>query len=246
MNFINDYSAITGLLDKNRTWKLLRSDNAPLVIAFLKNIFRDEREISYEKARAELKECFQDIKTTFGTEVSFRQSSDYLRHWMEQGWIVEMDGSVTMTDAAQKAIDFTQMLESPVVSTSATHLQILQNEVKQLFIDVSTDKKVRIGALLKQKRELESRIDAVKMGGGSFLTPAEQRERMRTIYELAERLPADFRNKRNRPQHPYTYDRALFHQGTGSGKGSGGGAEAAPDRIRHGIRRLFPDDLQYC
>ena len=70
MNFINDYSAITGLLDKNRTWKLLRSDNAPLVIAFLKNIFRDEREISYEKARAELKECFQDIKTTFGTEVS--------------------------------------------------------------------------------------------------------------------------------------------------------------------------------
>ncbi len=193
MNFINDFSALTSLLDKNRTWKLLRSDNAPLVMAFLKNLFSDEREVSYEKARAELKECFQDIKTAFGTELSNRQSSDYLRYWMEQGWIIEMDGFVTMTDAAQKAIDFTQMLESRVVSTSATHLQILQNEVKQLFIDVSTDKKVRIGTLLKQKRELDSRIESVKMGGGSFLTPAEQREKMRTIYELAERLPADFR-----------------------------------------------------
>ncbi len=193
MNFLTDYSNIKELLDSNRTWKLLRADHAPIILAFLKNLFKNVRDVSYEQARAELKECFQDIKSTYGAEIPFRQSSDYLRNWMDEGWLMEINGSLTMTDAAQRAIAFVEMLESRIVSTSATHLQILQNEVETLFIDVSTNKTFRVGALSKQLLDLQTRINAIEMGGGSILSHSEQREKMRTIYELAQRLPSDFR-----------------------------------------------------
>lgn len=42
-----------------------------------------------------------------------------------------------MTDADQKAIDFCDRLENIVVSTSATHLEILQQEVQKLYIQVA-------------------------------------------------------------------------------------------------------------
>lgn len=137
MNFISDFSKYSSILEINNTWKLLRAKSAPFVISFLKNIFSKDREVPYEYARANLKEFSDDLVNKLSPEDRKQSAKDYLREWMDRGWLRELDNKLFMTDAAQKAIDFCDRLENKVVSTSATHLEILQQEVQKLYIQVA-------------------------------------------------------------------------------------------------------------
>ncbi|MGN1356332.1 MAG: DUF3375 domain-containing protein [Succinivibrionaceae bacterium] len=193
MNFFDDYNSLSILLQENKTWRLLRADNAPLIIAFLKNIFNEEREVSYDTARAKLKEFLDEYRLKEDKSEG-RQAGDYLREWMDRGWILEMNNNVIMTDAAQKAISFCKLLKNNTVSTSATHLQMLQNEIRQFCIDIQTDSKVRVAALREQRDELDQRIKLISAGKDRGLTEAEKKERVRVISDLAFRLPQDFRH----------------------------------------------------
>ena len=62
MNFIADYTTLNDLLTNNKTWKLLRADRAPLILAFLKNLFNNETEVSYGSARANLIEFLKQLE----------------------------------------------------------------------------------------------------------------------------------------------------------------------------------------
>ena len=104
MNFISDFSRYNSLLEVNNTWKLLRAKSAPFVISFLKNIFAKEREVPYEYARANLKEFLDELVNKLTPEERKQSAKDYLRDWMDRGWIRELDNKIFMTDAAQKAI----------------------------------------------------------------------------------------------------------------------------------------------
>ncbi|MGN1392854.1 MAG: DUF3375 domain-containing protein [Succinivibrionaceae bacterium] len=192
MNFIDDYNSLSALLQDNRTWKLLRAETAPLIIAYLKNIFTEEREVAYDTARANLKEFLEEYRKQEKLDAE-RPATEYLREWMDKGWIMEMNNTIIMTDSAQKAISFCKMIKNNTVSTSATHLQILQNEIRQFCIDIGTDNKLRIAALREQRDELDTRIKMISSGKDKGLTESEKKERIRAISDLAVRLPDDFR-----------------------------------------------------
>lgn len=192
MNFIDDYNSLSALLQDNRTWKLLRAETAPLIIAYLKNIFAEEREVAYDTARANLKEFLEEYRKQEKLDAE-RPATEYLREWMDKGWIMEMNNTIIMTDAAQKAISFCKMIKNNTVSTSATHLQMLQNEIRQFCIDIGTDNKLRIAALREQRDELDTRIKMISSGKDKGLTESEKKERIRAISDLAVRLPDDFR-----------------------------------------------------
>lgn len=192
MNFLEDFNSLSVLLDSNKTWKLLRADNAPFILSFLKNIFKDEREVAFDDVRANLKEFLEEYRFQEKI-VSDRSASDYLREWIDKGWLNEMDNNVIMTDASQKALNFCEVMKDKLVSTSATHLQILQNEIQQLCIEIGTDKSTKIKSLAKQRDALNERIKIINAGKDKSLTEAEKKEHIRTIYDLARRLPNDFR-----------------------------------------------------
>lgn len=192
MNYLSDFTVYNELLENNRTWKLLRADTAPFILAFLKNIFKDEQEIDYEEARTRLKDFLQDLKEECLLN-NDRNATDYLRDWLDHGWLVELNNKLSMTDAAQKALDFCNMLNKQSISTSATHLQILQNEVQKLFVRVGTDKKARIGELKQQRNILDLEIKMIEEGREVALTENEKRERIRAIYDIANNIPKDFR-----------------------------------------------------
>ncbi len=192
MNFLDDFIFYGSLISDNRTLKLLRADNAPLIMAFLKNIFQEESEVDYIEARERLTEFLSELQKQYPDE-NRSSATVYFREWIANGWIREMNNRLTMSDAAQKAINMCTVLNSRIVSTSATHLQILQTEIQKLYIQVSSDKKERIKELRLKKKEIEEEIELIRAGKDMDLSPEEQRERIRAIYDIACRLPEDFR-----------------------------------------------------
>ena len=197
MNFIADYTTLNDLLTNNKTWKLLRADSAPLILSFLKNLFNNETEVSYGSARANLieflKQLEPDLNQADFENIVTSKSSDLLREWINNGWLTELNNNVTLTDSSQRALDFCNLLANRTVNTSATHLQIFLNELQQLYVRVGIDKKARTSELIKQKKELEEEIKLIREGRQIPLTESQKRERIRTLFDLASRLPRDFR-----------------------------------------------------
>lgn len=192
MSFKDDFREFSQLLSADRTLKLLRAENAPLIMGFLRNTFQDESEVDYVDAREHLTEYLEDLKK-LRPEVGWQSASFYFREWMDSGWIRELNNRLTMTDAAQKAISFCNVLRNRVVSTSSTHLQILQSEIQNLYLRISVDRRTRIRELKRRKKELDVEIELIRQGLDRSMTEAEQREKIRAIYDLASRLPNDFR-----------------------------------------------------
>jgi len=114
MNFLADYTKLNDLLGTNRTWKLLRADRAPLIIAFLKNLFANETEVPYGTARANLIEFLKQIEPELEKEnfenIVTSKSSDLLREWINNGWLTELNNCITLTDSSQRALDFCNLL----------------------------------------------------------------------------------------------------------------------------------------
>ena len=208
MNFLADYTALSDLQSTNRTWRLLRANTAPFIISFLKNMFANETEVPYGTARANLVDFLKSSPETLLEEelkskpnptpeefsnILSTKSATLLREWINNGWITELDNNLSLTDSSQRALDFCNLLINRTVSTSATHLQIFLNELRQLYIRIGVDKKARTSQLMKQKKELENEIKLIREGRQLPLSEAEKKERIRTLYDLASRLPNDFR-----------------------------------------------------
>ncbi len=62
MDFFTDYYLLQEQVSENKTWKLLRADNADVILAFLKNVFKEEREIPYDEAYVLLTGFLNDLK----------------------------------------------------------------------------------------------------------------------------------------------------------------------------------------
>lgn len=191
MTFIALHSRFNRLKTEHAAWRLLRVGNAPLILAFVSEAFREEREISFGRARVLLETELNSMNDE-GREVE-KSAGAYLREWEQEGWLRELDDQLTCTDACDVALRFCQSLEQREVSASASHLRIVQDAVNQLAVDLSPNPRERINLLEHKKTALQAEIDKLASGVVHELSEAEQRERIREIYQLAAVLTGDFR-----------------------------------------------------
>jgi hypothetical protein len=192
LNFQGLQAKYRRLFQESAAWKLLRADNAPVILAFIADLFSDESEVAFGRARvaleAELARCREEgiweTETTAGA---------YLNQWIRSGWLREMDDKLTKTDAGEVALRFCQGLDQRNTGTTASHLRIVQEAVRDLAVAVSPNADERIALLEHKKAELQREIDALKAGVVIQLSEIQQRERIREIYQLASVLTGDFR-----------------------------------------------------
>jgi hypothetical protein len=192
LNFQGLQAKYRRLFQENATWKLLRATNAPLILAFLADLFSEENEIPFSRARvaldAELMRCRElgiwEAETNAGT---------YLNEWIRSGWLREMDDTLTRTDASEIAFRFCRGLDERSTGTTASHLRIVQEAVRDFAVAISPDVGERINLLENKRAEIQREIDTLSAGVVVELTAAEQRERIREIYQLASVLTGDFR-----------------------------------------------------
>lgn len=192
LNFQGLQAKYRRLFAESTAWKLLRADNAPLILAFLADLFAEESEVPFSRARvaldAELVRCRElgvwETETGAGT---------YLNQWIRAGWLREMDDMLTKTDASETAFRFCQGLDERAAGTTASHLRIVQEAVRDFALAISPDMGERVELLTRKKAEIQREIDDLDAGIFKELTEAEQRERIREIYQLASVLTGDFR-----------------------------------------------------
>lgn len=192
MNFSGWQARFRRLQDEDATWKLLRADNAPIILAFIADLFAEDNEVPFARARIAL-----DTELERGRELGYWSSESgagtYLNQWIRAGWLREMDDMLSKTDASETALRFCRTLDEPVAGTSASHLRIVQDAVRDFAVAVNPNLDERAAQLEQQKREIQCSIDELNSGVSVELSEAEQRERIREIYQLASVLTGDFR-----------------------------------------------------
>ncbi len=191
MNIAAFHSRFSRLKSEHVAWRLLRADNAPLILAFVSEVFREESEVAFGRARVVLESELSRLRDE-GRELE-KSAGAYLREWIHAGWLRELDDQLTCTDACDVAMRFCQSLEQREVHASASHLRIVQDAVNQLAVDLSPNPEERITLLEHKKATLQREIDNLAAGVVHELSAAEQRERIREIYQLAAVLTGDFR-----------------------------------------------------
>lgn len=180
------------LFQESAAWKLLRADNAPVILAFISDLFSEESEVPFGRARialdAELARCRES--GIWQTETG---AGTYLNLWIRAGWLREMDDQLTKTDASEVALRFCQGLDQRGAGTTASHLRIVQEAVRDFVVAISSNPNERVTLLEYRKAEIQREIDDLNAGVITELSEAQQRERIREIYQLASVLTGDFR-----------------------------------------------------
>jgi len=178
------------LLTENAAWRLLHADNAPIILAFISDLFAQDNEVAFGKARAALDAELPNWIDVYGTH---ENAGIYLRQWIQSGWLREHDDKLTRTDAFELALRFAQSLDHRDSSATASHLRIVQDAVRDLAIALSPNPEERINLLLSRQQEIEFEIQRLREGHIAQLPDSEQRERIRGLYHLASVLTGDFR-----------------------------------------------------
>lgn len=178
--------------EENDSWRLLRAKNAPLILAFLADLFKEDSDVAFGKARvaldAELKRCRES-----GIWQTDTNAITYLREWVQSGWLRDLDDHLNKTDACEIALRFCQGLDQRENSATASHLRIVQEAVRDLAIAISPNANERVTLLKSRQDEIQLEIDALNAGVVTQLTEDEQHERVKEIYQLSSVLTGDFR-----------------------------------------------------
>ena len=177
---------------ESAAWRLLRADNAPFILAFIATAFETDSEISYAQAKTLLDNFLTEARLD-GTWQTESNASSYLNDWINKGWLREMDNRITVTDSTDRVLRFCQSFDERMISTSASHLRIVQESVRDLAVMMSENTAERIAILEKQKAQLERQISDLNAGNVVYLNDYEKKERIREIYQLAFGLTGDFR-----------------------------------------------------
>ena len=177
---------------EHSAWRLLRTDNAPMVLAFVADLFEDLNEVAFGRAKVAL-DTELELWREQGLLDSEVNASTYLRQWIQAGWLRELDDFVSKTDACEVALRFCRQLEQRESNATASHLRIVQDTVRDLSVAISPDPNERISLLEARKAEIQHELDELSAGIVHELSEAEQRERIIEIYQLAAVLTGDFR-----------------------------------------------------
>nr|WP_306296833.1 DUF3375 domain-containing protein [Candidatus Entotheonella palauensis] len=185
---------------EHAAWRLLRAENAPLILAFVADLFSEANDIPFGRAKAALDTELSRWREQGVWEADV-SAGIYLRQWIQAGWLREIDDQLTKTDACEVALRFCQDLEQRETHATASHLRIVQDAVRDLAVDLSSNADERIALLTSRQAALQREIDDLNAGVVAELSEAEQRERIREVYQLAAVLTGDFRRVEDEIRH---------------------------------------------
>ncbi|MDB5970115.1 MAG: hypothetical protein JWQ90_2565 [Hydrocarboniphaga sp.] len=179
------------LRDDRTAWRLLRADTAPLILAFLGELFSEVTEVSIDRAKTELEIYLS--KHGSGEAGPAVAARSFINQWVNANYLREQSQKLTMTSVTQTALQFVESIGRRDMMVTASHLETVNQEMGRLLVELSPD----IG---ERSRLLEEQIDALEKakkrlleGHVEELTRTQKRERVRHLYTLAASLSQDFR-----------------------------------------------------
>ena len=195
--------SIRTFFEASPTARLLRSDNAPLVLDFLHRVFKSGELISIGQAdlRIRLQHYQEEIHDTEPTLLP-GPPERYLTHWVDSGWLqrfleaASVEPQFQLTRYAEEAIQFVDSAVargSNLVGTES-RLRLVIDTLEDIVRGASADPDRRLDYLKSQRATIDEEIRAIESGKSVHVyRPAQIRERFQNAIDLLRALQSDFR-----------------------------------------------------
>lgn len=191
------------LVETDATWRLLRSDNAPVTAALLgENLGGENRRL----LAAELYEAIDhDLDALRAHDFDLPQTAQaYCAEWRKAGFLVRRPAeeargeTFELAPGALGALRFIEQLAAPRQTVTESRLLSIAAQLNQLAIDTDPDTTRRLEQLHAQRDRLDAQIERIKAGDDDTIDASRAAERVRDILAQAEELPSDFARVRAR------------------------------------------------
>lgn len=205
MDQLRSHDETDELRRRHPAWQLLRARTAPLVLAFLGNVFVDEnaRSVSRTDLLTRLDELLHAINGRADDDGDryARTAAAYVDEWADPatGWLRAYyppgadEPAYDATPAVEKALSWLRSLQpAPFVGTES-RLNTVIELLRQMAFGAEQDPQVRLEELHRRRRQIQEEIDRVSSGQVDLLDPAAQRDRYQQFATTARELLADFR-----------------------------------------------------
>jgi hypothetical protein len=198
-----DYDELVSLRANSPAWRLLRADNAPLVLSVLGRIFVTEnvRSVSATDLTARVDDELYALNNRLGVGMFPRAARAYLDDWSsaEVGWLRKFyppgadEPHFDATPAVEKAIGFLESMRARTFVGTESRLTTLFELLRQMVFGAQADPQVRLAELRRRREELDAEIAQAESGSVPVLDPFAQRDRYEQFTTTACELLADFR-----------------------------------------------------
>ena len=198
-----DFDELDLLRRNSSAWKLLRADNAPLVLAFLGKVFVDDnvRSISATELTGRLDDVLYALNERLGDGTFPKSAKAYLDDWSEPavGWLHKYypPGSDEVhfdaTSAVEKALIWVDSLRARSFVGTESRLNTVFDLLRQMAYGAETDPDIRLADLHRRRDEIDAEINRVEGGDFAVLDSSAQRDRYQQFATTARELLADFR-----------------------------------------------------
>ena len=200
-----DYAAIETLRDKHPAWRLLRADQAPLLLSFLGRFFVDESRGA--SPAGQIIDALDDELYVLNSGSPDappypRPAADYLADWAapEYGYLRRFyplgsdEIHYDATPALEKAYAWVQSLQSREFVDTESRLQTAIDLLRQIDQGTESDPERRLRELERRKQEIENEIEALRTDPESgLLDRTAVRDRYQQFAATARELLSDFR-----------------------------------------------------
>ena len=197
------FDEISWLRGNSPAWRLLRAENAPLVLSFLDQVFVAEniRSISAAELANRLDDELYALNERLGERAFPKPAKAYLDDWAapEAGWLRKYypEGSdephFDVTPAVEKALAWVRALQARSFVGTESRLNTVFLLLRQMAFGAETDPDERLSELRRRRQELDDEIARVQAGQLDVLEASALRDRYQQFSATARELLADFR-----------------------------------------------------
>ena len=197
------FDEVAWLRDNSPAWRLLRADNAPLVLSFLHQVFVTEnvRSIPASELASRLDDELYALNERGEPKKFPRPAKAYLDDWAaaEAGWLRKYypegtdEPHVDVTPAVEKALQWIGSLAEREFVGTESRLNTIIDLLRQIVFGTETDPEQRIAELRRQRQEIDDQIARIQGGELDLLDASAVRDRYQQFSATARELLADFR-----------------------------------------------------
>src|SRR3984957_2982319 len=196
------FDEIAWLRANSPAWRLLRAENAPLVLSFLQQVFVSDNVRSIPAAELASRLDDELFALNERTPGSFpKQARAYLDDWAspQSGWLRKYYPEGTdephfdATPAVEKALAWVRALGEREFVGTESRLNTIFELLRQIVFGTEPDPQARIEELSRRRQQLDDAIGRVLAGEISLLDRSAVRDRYQQLAATAWELLSDFR-----------------------------------------------------
>jgi hypothetical protein len=197
------YEDIEALRAQHAAWRLLRADNAALVLSFLDRVFGEEnaRSMAATELVSRLGDELYAVNEHLGEPRFPRPAKAYLDDWAspDNGWLRKFyppgsdEPHFDVTPAVERALSWLRSLQARGFVGTESRLNTIFDLLRQMVYGAEDDPQVRLVELRRRRAELDREIVDAEAGNIAILDATGQRDRYQQFAMTARELLADFR-----------------------------------------------------